>query len=673
MPGNTNTPTAGGGVDLSNRGVDPAATRGGSSPLAAAAGPPKPKRPLNKSIRPCSLSQQRLDAARGNPPAHFHKNLDHDAGGGVDASLWGQFLDALKAVDAVGNVRLLAEVPAGPRKWVNPLCGWAVDSEVSDPCPHKIPDPPALDSAEAAAEMVELFWHALLRDVPFADWDGHPDVAAAAAELGGLPLYIKRAGDVNAPPSAAGNGYVAKPLDHATLFRGGDLFVGDDAREKVGPFVSQFLWRDIPYGSLTISQQQMHAEAGVDYMTDAAEWRAVQNGEARDPMQHLVGRHDAADRRLILTMRDLATYVHFDQLYEAYLNAALILMGEGYPLNVGNPYGRHCDLYGTGMAGTNGSAGSDEEPIGDNQIGFGTFGGPHILSLVTEVATRALKTVWRQKWTHLRLRPEAYAGLLHHGGQGVSPGTFGTAGEAVLTASITGNGAIGRMSARNKGGAAFNYLLPQAFPEGSPTHPSYGAGHACVAGACVTILKAFFDAAAAIQNADDPRGRRQNASAVHRRRRGADDGRLRTRQARGEHRRRPRHGRGSLPQRLHAEPAAGPAGGGRRAVPPVPRLRRGVLLPLRQLRRRDRGRRGRGRRLHPARRRQDADPGGQQQRPAQAGQRPRPGRPHPAEGGLGHRGGAAGGGVSYQSSQQLRAGRHDVGRPVFIGPSPPAA
>jgi len=32
-----------------------------------------------------------------------------------------------------------------------------------------------------------------------------------------------------------------------------------------------------------------------------------------------------------------------------------------------------------------------------------------------------------------------------------------------------------------------------AFPEGSPMHPSYGAGHATVAGACTTILKAWFD------------------------------------------------------------------------------------------------------------------------------------------------------------------------------------
>jgi hypothetical protein len=44
---------------------------------------------------------------------------------------------------------------------------------------------------------------------------------------------------------------------------------------------------------------------------------------------------------------------------------------------------------------------------------------------------------------------------------------------------------------RAKHGSA---LLPMSFPEGSPMHPSYGAGHATVAGACVTVLKAFFAA-----------------------------------------------------------------------------------------------------------------------------------------------------------------------------------
>jgi hypothetical protein len=45
-----------------------------------------------------------------------------------------------------------------------------------------------------------------------------------------------------------------------------------------------------------------------------------------------------------------------------------------------------------------------------------------------------------------------------------------------------------------------SYLLPQAFPEGSPIHPSYGSGHATVAGACVTILKAFFDESDFVRN-----------------------------------------------------------------------------------------------------------------------------------------------------------------------------
>jgi len=39
-----------------------------------------------------------------------------------------------------------------------------------------------------------------------------------------------------------------------------------------------------------------------------------------------------------------------------------------------------------------------------------------------------------------------------------------------------------------------------AFPEGSPMHTAYGAGHATVAGACVTILKAWFDESAIISN-----------------------------------------------------------------------------------------------------------------------------------------------------------------------------
>jgi hypothetical protein len=164
---------------------------------------------------------------------------------------------------------------------------------------------------------------------------------------------------------------------------------------------------------------------------------------------------------------DLAHYVHVDALYEAYLNACLILLGHGAPFDPGNPY-------------------LPPNPNAATQIGFGTFGGPHVLSLVCEVATRALKAMWWQKWyVHRRLRPEAYGGLIH---VKLAGGTNGQTKDYPIQQQVLDSEALERTHTANG-----TYLLPMAFPEGSPTHPSYGAGHATVAGACVTVLKAFFD------------------------------------------------------------------------------------------------------------------------------------------------------------------------------------
>ena len=94
-------------------------------------------------------------------------------------------------------------------------------------------------------------------------------------------------------------------------------------------------------------------------------------------------------------MRDLARFVNKDALHQAYFNATLLMLSGGAKWTPGNPYG-------------------DGGPLQKREAGFGTLGGPHILALVSEVATRALKIVWYQKWqVHLRLRPEAYAGLVH--------------------------------------------------------------------------------------------------------------------------------------------------------------------------------------------------------------------------------------------------------------------
>jgi hypothetical protein len=218
----------------------------------------------------------------------------------------------------------------------------------------------------------------------------------------------------------------------------------------------------IPYGTLTINQLQLSGPA-VDFLTTFPDWWSAQNGlTAVVPVP-------TGPARFISTLRDLANYVHFDALYEAYLNACLILLNMRAPPDQGNPYLKSRSR---------------------TQEGFGTFGAPHILPLLAEVATRALKAVWFQKWgVHRRLRPEEFGGRIHIHLQGFPPLAVPAGRYPMINSEILNSLQTGMLSVYFPG-APGTYLLPQAYEEGAPTHPAYGAGHATVAGACVTILKA---------------------------------------------------------------------------------------------------------------------------------------------------------------------------------------
>jgi hypothetical protein len=116
-------------------------------------------------------------------------------------------------------------------------------------------------------------------------------------------------------------------------------------------------------------------------------------------------------------------------------------------------------------------------------------------SLIPEVSTRALKAQWLQKWfVHRRLRPEAFGGLIHHHKK--HNATYPFLKNSILDSPVldrifeSNKEANKKLKSGNPDKDKGTYFLPQAFPEGSPLHPSYGAGHATVAGACVTVLKA---------------------------------------------------------------------------------------------------------------------------------------------------------------------------------------
>jgi hypothetical protein len=107
------------------------------------------------------------------------------------------------------------------------------------------------------------------------------------------------------------------------------------------------------------------------------------------------------------------------------------------------------------------------------------------------VATKALNAVWYQKWfVHLRPRPEAHGGLVHLIKTGNANKTDATFSPFILNSN-------GLQQSFNKYGT---WLLSQAFPEGSPTHPAYPTGHGTVGGACVTMLKFIFDGNFVIPN-----------------------------------------------------------------------------------------------------------------------------------------------------------------------------
>ncbi len=382
-----------------------------------------------------------------NKIGSYSKGLPHQANGEVEPDAYYRLLDAIRT----GIPTMFEQIPlGGDRKLTNPQAGMAFDLEGKDCFTLIQPPAPKFASRENGAEITENYWMALLRDVPFTDYPTNNIANAAAADLNLFGADFKGAKN--------SGGQVTPNL----LFRG--LTSGD----KAGPTMSQFWYLPCFFGANEVSQKIRTVlgvgSGGANYLTDFGSWLSVQNGispaggDILDPTS-----------RYIRNGRDIGQWVHIDVLFQGYFQAFLILAGTlGAAFDSGNPYANS-----------------------STQQGFGTFGGPHIATILCEVATRALKAVWNQKWmVHRRLRPEVFAAridrTLYHGANyPIHQEIF----NSLSTASRLG----GFMPAGNA-------FLPMAFPEGSPTHPAYGAGHATVAGACVTILKAWFDESTVIQN-----------------------------------------------------------------------------------------------------------------------------------------------------------------------------
>ena len=391
------------------------------------------------------------DAARFTDfSGSYSKALLHDNLGVPNAAAFLSLRDALATGNTADFANIVVGTPGGGAnsKLNGPQVALAFDLEGLDSHCTVIPPAPSVASAQTAAEQVEHYWASLLADVPFTEYGTNSLAAQAVADMNNMSFL-----------QGSANNEFPYPVTPQNLFRG--QFVPGDGNAR-GPYISQFMIQPTFFGVQPLEQKYQTflpvGGGGSDYMTSVSEYLLVQNGGDS-------GRPLAYDPtfRYVRNGRDLAAYTRVDVLYQGYFVALLVLAGLGAAPNPGNPY------------------------IGSlTQKAFGTLGGPDAAGTLAEMATRALKAAWFHKWIKdLRMRPEEYGALVHARKTNASPLPQAA---AALHSDVL-NSAVLPLIHSNYG----SYLLPQAFPEGSPTHPCYPTGHGTVGGACITVLKFFFN------------------------------------------------------------------------------------------------------------------------------------------------------------------------------------
>jgi hypothetical protein len=403
---------------------------------------------INVGQLPDNGDAQRFTDFSGN----WSKALKHDALGVPNAASWKSLVYALTTGRFQDFENIIVGTPGGTgfTSTLNgPQGALAFDIEGLDSHATKgIPAAPSVASAQTASEQVEHYWGALLRDIHFTDYPTNSLVAQAVSDMNNLS-FVKSSADMDIP----------YPVTPQNLFRG-QIVPGDGNVQ--GPYLSQFLLQPTFFGAQPLSQQYQRflsvSEGGADYLTSVGEYQDVQNGIPPNRQLTL-----DPTFRFLRQGRDLAAYTHVDVLHQSYFVALLVLAGLNAPMNPGNPYNNSL-----------------------TQHGFGTLGGPDAAGTISEMATRALKASWFHKWiVNLRMRPEEYGALVQARLTNSHP--FPQAAGALHSDVL--NSAVLPIVYSQYG----SYLLPQAYPEASPAHPCYPAGHGTVAGACITALKFFFD------------------------------------------------------------------------------------------------------------------------------------------------------------------------------------
>ncbi|UGY10192.1 phosphatase PAP2 family protein [Phyllobacterium pellucidum] len=217
-----------------------------------------------------------------------------------------------------------------------------------------------------------------------------------------------------------------------------------------GSFVSAFLLANIPRWPVRVQQSYPSFRTGEDFGSTRGEWERMQSGEVfPTKLNELTGEPD-----VVRTGRRLATLVYQDYPTQIFDNTAIQLNQIRFR-----------------VFRSRGTWGFQKRYTPFN------FGGlPDLMCHVATACKIALDACWLAKWgMFFYPRPEEIA----EGIVSASPGSSYEALEQLIV----------RSTLFRKAGAV--PFLSQAYPDGAPVHPSYPAGHAVIAGAAVTVMKAY--------------------------------------------------------------------------------------------------------------------------------------------------------------------------------------
>lgn len=421
---------------------------------------------------------------------------------------------------------------ASNRRLVDPYCIFDTSLIGIFASSYSIPPPHPLTSPEAGAELIEVYAMSLLRDVDirvFQPVNQGPTNVTTSTFVSNILTALNQPNIKN---------YMGAPVDSSGNITLANLFRGNTEGDKYGPYISQFLIYNVGMGSCFYRQlyrcysnqrleyiygrkypppnanmSQYPITTGQGFFDTTAAYNYVYSGSPwiyfNDYNRGLTGTSSTGGFyntwnggnnmiitggnnyvgnpgtnffpdsipstttpvRYISTLRDGAFYVLRDQIWQPFFTAATILLG--------------CPRFdNTQPAGV--SRTSFGCPIGfqvDGRVAskFINLGPVDLFALLSMAAKNSMNACWLWKWTLMYPRPEEMAYQVHIRKKSELGIDFSS---NILDSSI-----LTDVSNCNFG----NFLLPQAYINGSPNHPSYPSGHATYAGAMATILKAWFN------------------------------------------------------------------------------------------------------------------------------------------------------------------------------------